>query len=96
MQATKPRRDRSRLRSTPPSPETSDWVLIAAILAASPQAKTEPVNLMRILVVDDEKRFAAAVAQGLKAEGLAVDVAHDGLDGLAMASCGEYARSCWI
>ena len=45
---------------------------------------------MHILVVDDEKAFAAAVAQGLKAEGLAVDVAHDGLAGLAMAGTGEY------
>ena len=63
---------------------------LPAILAASPQAETEPVSVMRILVVDDEERFAVAVAQGLRAEGLAVDVAHDGLDGLAMANCGEY------
>jgi len=45
---------------------------------------------MRILMVEDEKAFAAAVAQGLKAEGLVVDVAHDGLTGLAMARRDEF------
>jgi two-component system, OmpR family, response regulator len=37
---------------------------------------------MRILVVDDEQRLAAGVRAGLEAEGFAVDVAHDGPDGL--------------
>ena len=37
---------------------------------------------MRILLVDDEERFATAVRQGLEAEGLAVDLAHDGNEGL--------------
>ena len=45
---------------------------------------------MRILLVDDEQRFAAAVRQGLEAEGLAVDVAHDGDDGLWMARSNDY------
>lgn len=40
---------------------------------------------MRVLVVEDEKRLARAVKVGLEAEGFAVDVAHDGTDGLWMA-----------
>jgi DNA-binding response OmpR family regulator len=45
---------------------------------------------MRILLVDDEQRFAAAVRQGLEAEGLAVDIAHDGDEGLWMARSNDY------
>jgi len=45
---------------------------------------------MRILLVDDEQRFAAAVRQGLEAEGLAVDLAHEGDEGLWMARSNDY------
>ncbi|MGP3971619.1 response regulator transcription factor [Streptomyces sp. 6N223] len=44
---------------------------------------------MRVLVVEDEKPLAAGLREGLEAEGFAVDVAHDGVDGLWMAR--EYA-----
>jgi two-component system OmpR family response regulator len=37
---------------------------------------------MRVLLVEDEPALAKTVAGGLVAEGFAVDVAHDGLDGL--------------
>ncbi|MCT9621630.1 response regulator transcription factor [Curtobacterium sp. C2H10] len=37
---------------------------------------------MRVLVVDDEVRLADGVRRGMEAEGWAVDVAHDGVDGL--------------
>src|SRR5258705_2067890 len=37
---------------------------------------------MRILVVEDEKGLASALRRGLEAEGFAVDVALDGIDGL--------------
>ena len=37
---------------------------------------------MRILIVEDEEHLAEAVAQGLRAEGLSVDVALSGTDGL--------------
>ena len=37
---------------------------------------------MRVLVVEDEHRLAAGVRAGLEAEGFAVDVAGDGVDGL--------------
>lgn len=40
---------------------------------------------MRILVVDDEVSLGDALKRGLVAEGFAVDLARDGLDGLRMA-----------
>ena len=40
---------------------------------------------MRVLVVEDEKRLAAGLRNGLEADGFAVDVARDGTDGLWMA-----------
>jgi two-component system, OmpR family, response regulator len=45
---------------------------------------------VRLLVVEDEERLAAALRRGLQAEGFAVDVAHDGHDGLEMARHGGY------
>ncbi len=41
---------------------------------------------MRVLVVEDDVKVAAAVRRGLEAEGFAVDLAHDGLDGLWRAT----------
>lgn len=46
---------------------------------------------MRVLVVEDEVRLAAAVARGLRAEGFEVDTAHTGADGLWRAREGAYA-----
>jgi PleD family two-component response regulator len=40
---------------------------------------------MRVLVVEDEKRLAAGLRNGLEAEGFAVDVVNHGTDGLWMA-----------
>ncbi|MEE1938730.1 response regulator transcription factor [Streptomyces sp. TRM 70361] len=45
---------------------------------------------MRVLIVEDEKRLALSLARGLTAEGFAVDVAHDGIDGLHRATEGPY------
>ena len=45
---------------------------------------------MRVLVIEDERRLAAAVRRGLQAEGFAVDLAHDGEDGLHLAREGDY------
>ena len=45
---------------------------------------------MRVLVVDDEVGLVRALRRGLTAEGFAVDAAHDGDTGLAMAVDGEY------
>jgi two-component system OmpR family response regulator len=40
---------------------------------------------MRLLVVEDEQRLAAGLRKGLEAEGFAVDVVHNGSDGIWMA-----------
>jgi len=45
---------------------------------------------MRILVVEDEQKVASFIQKGLVEEGYAVDVAHDGEDGLAMALDGVH------
>lgn len=45
---------------------------------------------MRILLVDDEVRLADGIRRGLEAEGMVVDVAHDGVDGLARAHDHDY------
>ncbi len=45
---------------------------------------------VRLLVVEDETRLAAALRRGLSAEGFVVDVAATGPDGLDAARHGEY------
>ena len=45
---------------------------------------------MRILVVEDEKKVASFMKQGLEEEGYAVDVASDGAEGLAHALAGVH------
>jgi len=45
---------------------------------------------VRVLVVEDERRLAAAVKRGLEAEGFVVDLAHDGVSGLHLAREGGY------
>src|ERR687896_1067434 len=45
---------------------------------------------MRLLLVEDEVRLGRAIARGLGAEGFAVDLALDGVDGLDKARHGHY------
>ena len=45
---------------------------------------------MRLLIVEDEQRMAAALARGLRADGFAVEIAHDGTTGLERARFGSY------
>lgn len=45
---------------------------------------------MRLLLVEDEERLAAALRRGLGAEGFVVDVAGDGVTGLRLASESDY------
>jgi len=45
---------------------------------------------MRVLVVEDEQRLADAIARGLRAEGVAVDVAYDGTEGHEKSSYTRY------
>jgi DNA-binding response OmpR family regulator len=46
---------------------------------------------MKILLIEDDPKLSAALQRGLEADGLRVDVAHNGDDGLWMASEGSYA-----
>ena len=48
------------------------------------------MTLMRILVVEDDKRLGAALQRGLEAESFAVDVANTGTAGHWMATTTEY------
>lgn len=45
---------------------------------------------MRVLVVEDHARLATAVAQGLRREGMAVDIAFDGADALTHVTVHRY------
>jgi DNA-binding response OmpR family regulator len=45
---------------------------------------------MRVLVVEDHPRLASAIAEGLRREGMAVDLAHDGDDALAHLTVHTY------
>ena len=45
---------------------------------------------MRILVVEDDRKVASFLEKGLREEGYAVDVAHDGADGSLKASVYDY------
>ena len=45
---------------------------------------------MRLLVVEDELKLAAYLRKGLGEEGHVVDLAHDGVDGLHLATTGGY------
>jgi DNA-binding response OmpR family regulator len=49
---------------------------------------------VRILVVDDEVELADAIGRGLRREGYAVDVAHDGEEALAKARVNAYDLIC--
>ena len=46
---------------------------------------------MRLLLVEDEERLAAAIAEGLAAEGFTVDAVRNGAEGLWRAIEGQYA-----
>lgn len=45
---------------------------------------------MKVLLVEDDKKIATSVKRGLEAEGLSVEVALDGNDGLWLATEGSY------
>ncbi len=49
---------------------------------------------MRILVVEDERDLASAVAKGLRREGYAVDVSYDGDDALEKVMVNSYDLVC--
>src|SRR4051812_29077773 len=45
---------------------------------------------MRILIAEDERRLAGAIARGLRREGMAVDITHDGASALVKARVVDY------
>ena len=45
---------------------------------------------MRVLVAEDHRRLATAIAEGLRREGMAVDLAFDGADALTHVSVNRY------
>ena len=45
---------------------------------------------MRILVVEDDKKVASFLEQGLREDGYSVDVVHDGTEGALMAHINDY------
>ena len=45
---------------------------------------------MRILIAEDERRLAGAIARGLRREGMAVDITHDGASALMKARVFAY------
>jgi two-component system, OmpR family, response regulator len=45
---------------------------------------------VKLLLVEDDRKIAESVQRGLEAEGFTVEVAHDGNDGLWLASEGSY------
>ena len=45
---------------------------------------------MRVLLIEDEVVLAEQIAEGLRDQGMAVDVANDGLDGLHKAGANRY------
>src|SRR5262245_52099818 len=47
--------------------------------------------MVRLLIIEDERSLADALATGLRADGFAVDVAHDGVSGLESALSNPYA-----
>src|SRR5262245_33040951 len=58
--------------------------------AAEPPAKEPEEKKMRVLVIEDNPRMAAAVAAGLKEQGHAVDTYHTGYEGEEAAALNPY------
>jgi DNA-binding response OmpR family regulator len=48
------------------------------------------LQIVRVLVVEDQERLAVAVAEGLRREGMAVDISLDGADALTHAAVNHY------
>ena len=77
-----------------PGPATGPVALSERTLSAF-TAGVGKVRRVRLLVVEDEVRLAAALRRGLQAEGFTVDLAHDGVDGLHLARRGRTRPWCW-
>src|ERR1035438_9126126 len=53
--------------------------------------KVERSMVMKILVVEDEKKVAGFIKRGLEEDEYSVTVVHDGVEGLKQALAGEYS-----
>ena len=74
----------SAIRAAVPSPPTGEPA------DSSPADQASRGRRMRVLVVEDARRLADAIARGLRAEGMAVDVAYDGLEGHQKSTLTRY------
>ncbi len=50
---------------------------------------------MRVLVVEDVRRLADDIAEGLRDQGIAADVAYNGLDAVGKLDLNPTTSSCW-
>jgi DNA-binding response OmpR family regulator len=50
---------------------------------------------MKVLVVEDSVALADVVAEGLRDQGMAVDIAYDGLQAVARLDVNAYDVVCW-
>jgi DNA-binding response OmpR family regulator len=62
----------------------------ATVTSLSPAVRDAVDQTMRVLVVEDQRRLAGAIAEGLRREGMAVDVSFDGADALAHVAVHRY------
>jgi DNA-binding response OmpR family regulator len=62
----------------------------ALVTSLSPAVRDALSHTMRVLVVEDHRRLASAVAEGLRREGMAVDISFDGADALAHVALHRY------
>jgi DNA-binding response OmpR family regulator len=60
------------------------------VTALSPEVRDAFGITMKVLVVEDHSRLAQAVAEGLRREGMAVDVSYDGADALSHVAINRY------
>src|SRR5262245_17385672 len=84
-----------RFMSGPPGSPTPSHVAAEPRLTASSAVSRRSggrarLLAVKVLVVEDDARIAAAVRRGLEAEGFGVGVAADGPEGLWMAAEGTY------
>jgi DNA-binding response OmpR family regulator len=58
--------------------------------SAAVQVRCDTVPAVKVLLVEDDVKLAAAVSRGLRAEGFTVETAADGAEGLWLASEGSW------
>jgi DNA-binding response OmpR family regulator len=61
-----------------------------AVTSLAPRVSDAWGETMRVLVVEDHRRLASALAEGLRREGMAVDVVNDGADALRHVAVSRY------